>query len=107
MFPPFVPIKKYSEREIEEFLVGVDEENPENLFIDGYLNVIDKYGFKYQHYYGKFKYDSLRWRVLMSRADSIVVWTYDQSDGEIMFIDYYAPPGSRWRLYNRKKWERR
>ncbi len=107
MFPPFVPIKRYSEQELEDFLRGVDESNLDNLFIDGYQRVIDKYGFKYQHGLGRFKYDPTKWRALMSRASKVVVWGFDQWDGEIMFVDYYDPPGSRWTLYDKKKWERR
>jgi hypothetical protein len=101
-----VPVKRYSEQELEDFLRGVDETNPDNLFIDG-SKFNGKVPLSESFYMGKFDYNPTRWRALMARASNVVVWGYERSDGEIMFVDYYDPPGSRWRLYNKWKWNRR
>jgi hypothetical protein len=99
MFPPFVPTKNYSAGEIENFLDGV-EEDIDKLIIHGYYGLPLR-GNMYS--LGYFSYDSTRWRALCIRADKIVRYRYEREDGEIMFVDYWDLPGSRWILQRKPK----
>jgi hypothetical protein len=98
MFPPFVSIKKYSEIEIEELLRGL-ENDTETLEIQGFRGT----PLTSMRSIGYYSYDPTRWRALMSRASNIVRWGFDRIDGELMFIDYWEPPGSRWVLRRKQK----
>jgi hypothetical protein len=98
MFPPYVPIKKYSEKEIEDLLESV-EEDLESLEIHGYMGT----PLAQMQLVGYCPYDPTRWRALMARSSNVVRWSYPREDGEIMFVDYWDPPGSRWVLAKKRK----